>query len=97
MRNLTMMAVALAVLAFDASSAQAGQKEDFLAACLKRTGGNTELCTCKADVAPKLIDATMMGYVILEMQDRGGAVPEDIQAKWNDYVAESNRVCLPGY
>jgi hypothetical protein len=85
------------MIALGAGAAEAGQKEDFLAACLKRTGGNAELCTCKADVAPKLIDARMMDYVILGMQDRGGGVPNDIQAKWNDYVAQSNRVCIPGY
>lgn len=80
------------------SPALAGVREDFQSACNKRTDGQAvELCTCKADFAVKALDERMLGYVIASMASDATDIPEDVLGRWNDYVAESNRVCKPGY
>ncbi|SFZ85270.1 hypothetical protein SAMN02983003_2480 [Devosia enhydra] len=73
----------------------AAQKAEFYSVCMG-ISGDAALCGCKADAAMTLVDERMMGYVIAGMKGAGNA-PADIQKRWNGYVAESNRVCKPGY
>lgn len=83
--------------------AAAATPEEFLAACLAVAGEEgTELCNCKAEQAEKLVDAEMLDYIIMRLQDpqgfsekvKAGDVPEDVVAKWPYYVRDSNAVCL---
>ena len=73
----------------------AAQKAEFHSVCMG-ISGDAALCGCKADAAMRLLDERMMGYVIAGMKGAGNA-PADIQRRWNGYVAESNRICKPGY
>ncbi len=79
-----------------AEPALADQTQEFYGACMK-ISHDTRLCTCKAEVAPKIADSRMIGYVIASMEGKGGSIPADVMAKWNNYVAESNKRCKPGY
>lgn len=73
----------------------AEQKAEFYEVCM-RIASDDVLCSCKADAAMTLIDGRMMGYVIAGMKGPS-ETPEDVQKAWNDYVAESNRICKPNY
>lgn len=99
------IAAALGLLsaAVPMAPAVAATPEDFLAACLAVAGEQgTELCTCKAEQAGKLVDAEMLDYIILRMQDpqkfseqvKAGEVPQAVVEKWPYYVRDSNAVCL---
>lgn len=94
------LAIGGLALLFAASTAHAAapttaQKAEFYQVCLG-ISGDQALCACKADAAMDLVDERMMGYVIAGMKGSGNA-PADVQKRWNAYVAESNRVCKPGY
>ncbi|HHY49513.1 MAG TPA: hypothetical protein GYA10_07180 [Alphaproteobacteria bacterium] len=100
MRALTAGLVALPVL-FAAAPALADVRQDYMAACLRASGDNTELCTCKTEQAVKLADEEMLGYIIAYMRDprafneaiSKGRVPEDVVRKWPYYVRDSNKAC----
>jgi hypothetical protein len=104
---ISRLALALGLLAsasaLPAVPAQAATQEDVMTACLVAAGeDSTELCTCKAEQAALLVDAEMMDYIIIRMQDpqkfsemvKAGEVPEDVVSKWPFYVRDSNAVCL---
>lgn len=99
------IALCLLALAWGGSTlpAAAATEEEFLAACVAIAGeDSTELCTCKAEQAATLVDAEMMDYIIVRMNDpqkfsemiKAGEVPEAVVAKWPYYVRDSNKVCL---
>jgi 6-phosphogluconate dehydrogenase len=100
-RYLAPLAVAIAGLALSAP-ALADVKEDYMAACMKASGDNTELCTCKTEQASKLVDEDMMAYIIVALADpqkfatmvNAGEVPDEVVQKWPFYVRDSNKVCL---
>lgn len=86
-----------------AMPAQAATEEEFLTACLTVAGeDSTELCTCKAEQAALLVDAEMMDFIIVRMQDpqkfsemvKAGEVPGEVVSKWPFYVRDSNAICL---
>lgn len=86
-----------------ATPSLADVKADYLAACLKASNNNTELCTCKADEAVKVADDEMLGYIVIALSDNAkfrdmvqkGEVPESVITKWPAYVRQSNAVCIP--
>lgn len=100
-RYLLWLAVMTAGLAA-ATPALADVREDYMAACMKASGDNTELCTCKTEQAMKLVDEEMMGYIIIALADprrfttmvNEGKVPQDVVRKWPFYVRDSNKVCV---
>jgi len=102
MRFFTVGLLALPLLALSAP-AQADVKEDYMAACLKASGNNTELCTCKTAEAVKLVDDEMLGYIVTALDDpakfqsmiKASEVPQDVVDKWPYYVRDSNKVCAP--
>lgn len=102
MRTLALIPAAALLAALTASPASAGVAEDYMAACMKASGDNTELCTCKTTEALKVADEEMLGYIILNMQDtrkftemvNKGEVPAKVVAKWPFYVRDTNKVCL---
>lgn len=102
MRQIALIPAAALLTALLASPAAAGIKEDYMAACMKASGDNVELCTCKTTEALKVADEQMLGYIILNMQNTNkftdmvnkGEVPEEIVAKWPFYVRDTNKVCL---
>jgi hypothetical protein len=83
--------------------ALADVKQDYMAACMKASGNNDELCTCKTAEAEKLVDEEMMGYLVIALGEpakfqtliKDGKVPEKVVSKWPFYVRDSNKVCLP--
>lgn len=98
MHRLTIAVAVVTGLLGAAAPVMAGEKDDFLAACNKRTDGQAvELCICKADFATKTLDGRMLGYVIAAMGSDKTDIPEDVLTAWNDYVAQSNATCKPGY
>jgi hypothetical protein len=94
-----------ALLALSAAPAPvfADAKDDYMAACLKASGNNTELCTCKTTEAMKVADAEMLPFLILNLNDtkkfndmiNKGEVPQSVVQKWPFYVRDTNKVCLP--
>ncbi|HEY4199714.1 MAG TPA: hypothetical protein VGM83_04060 [Devosiaceae bacterium] len=88
-----------------AQPAMAAPRDDYYVACLAASENDTQLCTCKADVAVKLLDERMLGFVILSMGqpqkftalEQKGGVPKDVEAAWGKYVADSNRACHLNY
>lgn len=78
-------------------------KEDYMAACMKASNNNTELCTCKTAEAPKYADDEMLGFLIINFEDtakftamvNNGEVPKAVVDKWPTYVMKTNLVCLP--
>jgi hypothetical protein len=102
MRQLAMIPATVLLAGFLASPASAGLKDDYMAACMRASGDNTELCTCKTTEALKVADEQMLGYIILNMTDSrkftamvaNGEVPQEVVAKWPFYVRDTNKVCL---
>lgn len=102
MRQLAAIPAAVLVAGFLASPATAGLEEDYMSACMKASGDNTELCTCKTTEAFKVADEQMLGYIILNMTDSrkftamvaNGEVPQEVVSKWPFYVRDTNKVCL---
>jgi len=93
-----------AVIGALASPAAAGAGDDFAAAC-RKAGGEAALCDCKGAAAAELLDDGLRQLVMLSMTDpdaftaraRDGGLSAEDSRKWNTYIAESNRVCKPGY
>lgn len=96
------VAAALGLAALVAPPALADVKEDYMAACLKASANNEELCTCKTAEAEKLVDEEMMGFIVIALGEpqrftsmvNAGEVPEAVLKKWPYYVRDSNKVCL---
>jgi hypothetical protein len=94
---------ALLALAAAPAPAFAEPKDDYMAACLKASGDNTELCTCKTTEAMKIADAEMLPFLILNLSDtqkfndmvNKGEVPKTVIQKWPFYVRDTNKICLP--
>jgi hypothetical protein len=100
-RPLTLIAIGLASLAL-AAPARADVKDDYLAACLKASDNNAELCACKTAEAQKLVDDEMLGFIVMALGEpakfqsmiQAGEVPQRVIDKWPYYVRDSNKVCL---
>jgi hypothetical protein len=91
--------LALAALGMMTGSALAvpvsdAQKAEFYKTCMGIAQNDT-LCSCKRDAAPKLIDADFMDVVIASM--KGKTPPEKYTVPYDQYIAQSNAVCIPGY
>ena len=93
--------LAAALLALTAGGALAAgspvtdaQKAEFTKLCLKNSGGNQTLCTCKTNMVGKLIDSDFMKVVLDSMN--GGTTPVDDTMKYAVYISKSNAVCAPG-
>ncbi len=72
----------------------AAQKNEFYGVCMS-IASNEPLCSCKADAAMELIDASFMDLVISAM--RGKTYPADEQGAYDAYIRQSNAICIPGY
>jgi hypothetical protein len=71
------------------------QLKAFYVKCVRIGGAeDATLCKCKADAAPKLIDATFMDVVINAM---GSSLNPKYNTAYNDYIARSNKICKPSY
>lgn len=77
-----------------AAKPSAEQRTEFYATCMG-IAQDDALCSCKADTALKLVDADFMAMVIASM--KGKAPPAEQNVPYNDYIAQSNAVCKPGY
>ena len=94
--RFVLAATMLMAMAGVVSAAPTGaQLEEFEGICLKNSGGNAELCTCKAEQATKLVDEPFMGVIIASM--KGGALDPQYAVRYNRYIMQSNAVCIPGY
>ncbi|MEO7220955.1 MAG: hypothetical protein ABIY37_00635 [Devosia sp.] len=76
-----------------AGAPTAAQKAEFYASCVK-TSNNTELCTCKAAAAIKLVDEDFMAVIVASMQ--GKTLADQYAVAYNDYIVESTRACGMG-
>jgi hypothetical protein len=102
MKNILLVAAALTMIAAGAPSAAtakgapptAEQKAPFSAECLRNSGGNTTLCTCKAEQAMKLVDTDFMKIVLATM--KGQTLPVEQSKPYAIYISNSNKVCAPG-
>ena len=72
----------------------AEQKAQFMKLCLKNSGGNQTLCTCKDAQLDKLIDSDFMKVVLDSMN--GKTTPVADTMKYAVYISKSNAVCAPG-
>jgi hypothetical protein len=77
-----------------AASPSVEQKNTFHRVCMS-IAANEPLCSCKADAAVKLIDSEFMDLVISAMQ--GKTYPADKQGRYDEYIRQSNAICIPGY
>jgi hypothetical protein len=104
MTKLLLLAAALALFAPAAYAASspapkgppptAAQKALFMKLCLKNSGDNTTLCTCKQAQLDKLLDTQFMDVVLASM---GGKVtPVQDTMPYAVYISKSNAVCAPG-
>ncbi len=87
---------ALAILATGVAAAPptAEQKNSFQRVCMS-IASNEPLCSCKAEAAVKLIDGEFMDLVISAM--KGETYPADEQGRYDEYIRQSNAICIPGY
>jgi hypothetical protein len=104
MRPLALIpAATLVISGLAATPVFADIKEDYMAACMKASGDNTELCTCKTTEALKVADDEMLGFIILNLNEpqkfndmvNKGEVPKAVVDKWVFYVRDTNKICLP--
>lgn len=86
--------MAIAAGGAHAALPSAEQQADFFQTCM-RIAENEPLCSCKMEAAPKLIDAEFMAVVISAM--KGKAPDEKYTVPYDDYIARSNAICIPGY
>lgn len=94
---------ALVALIAAPAPAFADARDDYMAACMKASGDNTELCTCKTTEALKVADEEMLPFLILNLSDplkfndmiKKGDVPKSVVDKWPFYVRDTNKICLP--
>ncbi len=77
-----------------AGAPTAAQQEKFQAECLRNSGGNTTLCTCKSEQVMKLADEAFMEVILATMQ--GKPLPEAQSRPYGVYISRSNAVCAPG-
>jgi hypothetical protein len=70
------------------------QKNSFERVCMS-IASNEPLCSCKADAAVELIDSEFMDLVIAAM--KGETYPADEQGRYDEYIRQSNAICIPGY
>ena len=77
-----------------AAPVSAEQKIEFYKVCMGIAQNDT-LCGCKRDAAEKLIDADFMTIVIASM--KGKTAPQSVTVQYDQYIAQSNAVCIPGY
>ncbi|HQZ14094.1 MAG TPA: hypothetical protein PK286_14525 [Devosia sp.] len=102
MNKVLILGAMLALVAAPAP-AFADAKDDYMAACMKASGDNTELCTCKTTEMMKVADEEMLPFLILNLSDpqkfnekvNKGEVPKTVIDKWPFYVRDTNKVCLP--
>lgn len=101
--TLPVLALVGTLAAAYATPGFAAAKDDYLAACLKASNNNAELCACKSEEAAKIADDEMLGYLVIALTDNTrfremvnkGEVPDAVIAKWPTYVRQSNAVCIP--
>jgi hypothetical protein len=86
--------LALMPVAAGAAAPSESQKAQFVNECLRVSGGNSTLCSCKAEQAMKLIDADFMAVVLRTMN--GATLPVDQSKRYAVYISKSNAVCAPG-
>jgi hypothetical protein len=91
---IAMAAVALLGGAASAAPPTDGQLAEFYKTCMG-IAQNETLCACKRDAAPKLLDEKFMAVVLTSM--KGKAPPKEYDVPYNDYIARSNAICIPGY
>lgn len=77
-----------------AAPPSAEQKAEFYKTCMG-IAQNDELCGCKRDALEKLIDADFTTIVIASM--KGKTAPESVTVQYDQYIAQSNAICKPGY
>jgi hypothetical protein len=96
MKRLAIAITAAALLTGTAHAAPPSDEQlaEFYKTCVGISQNET-LCSCKREVAPKLLDADFMAVVISSM--KGKAPPSEYDVPYNDYIAQSNAVCIPGY
>ena len=96
MRFAVAAVVALAALPNSVAAAPptAEQKNTFQRVCMS-IASNEPLCSCKADAAMELIDGEFMALVIAAM--KGETYPADEQGRYDEYIRQSNAICIPGY
>ena len=105
MRTIVLAGAILALLGGVAMAADAtpltggspvtdAQKSEFTKICLKNSGNNTTLCTCKVAQVGKLIDAQFMDLVLSAMS--GKTLPVEDSHNYAVYISGSNKVCAPG-
>jgi hypothetical protein len=105
MKTFLMAAVALVLMgdvAFGAAATPltggpkptAAQKAEFTTLCLKNSGNNQTLCTCKAKLLDKLVDEAFMTLVLATM--KGRTLPVEDSKNYAIYISQSNKVCAPG-
>jgi hypothetical protein len=98
MKSFVLAAVVLAFTAGAALAAgipvTAAQKAEFSKLCLKNSGGNQTLCTCKTKMVGKLIDSDFMQVVLDSMA--GKTTPVNDTMKYAVYISKSNAICAPG-
>lgn len=96
MKRTTILVLTLALLAGTAAAAPptTDQLAQFHRTCVG-ISDNEPLCTCKRDAAEKLVDGEFMAVIIAAMQ--GTTPPSRYDVPYNDYIAQSNAICIPGY
>ena len=101
MKKTLILAAALALLASGAfakpitNPPTQAQLDAFYAACVKVAPEATALCKCKEQVAPKITDSAFMDIIIASM--KGKPLDAKYYNTYNDYIANSNKVCKPTY
>lgn len=96
MNKRLVIAAALSLLvspAFAAPPSDA-QLSEFYKQCMRNSGDNTTLCTCKKEQLPKLVDAEFMTIVLSTME--GKALPIEQSKPYGLYISKSNAICAPG-
>ena len=88
--------VALGLMTAPALAAppSAEQKAEFYKTCMG-IAQNDELCGCKRDALDRLIDADFTSVVIASM--KGKTAPASVTVQYDQYIAQSNAICKPGY
>ena len=89
-----LVAVGMLTVPAFAAAPSAEQRAEFYKTCMG-IAQNDALCSCKADAALKLVDSDFMAMVIASM--KGKAPPAEQNVPYNDYIAQSNAICKPGY
>jgi hypothetical protein len=91
---LAFFAFAMLTAGVAAAPPTAEQKNSFQRVCMS-IASNEPLCSCKAEAAVELIDSEFMDLVIAAM--KGETYPADEQGRYDEYIRQSNAICIPGY